>query len=56
MYIQAQYRGFLGLDLPTTYVVIAISVMIVTLLAGMTYLLHKKSGMTKMEAKNYGST
>jgi hypothetical protein len=54
-YIQVQYRGFLGTGLPTTYVAIAIAIIIVTLLAGMSYLLHKKRSITKIEAKNYGS-
>jgi hypothetical protein len=54
-YIQAQSRGFLATGLPTTYVALAVAVIIVTLLAGMSYLLHKKGSMTKMEAENYGS-
>jgi hypothetical protein len=49
-YIQSQSKGFIGTGLPTTYIVIAIAVIIVTLLAAMTYLLHKK----KQHDKNRG--
>jgi hypothetical protein len=50
-YIQASSTGFLGTGLPTTYVAVAIAVIIVTLLAGISYVLHKKTRVTKNEGR-----
>ena len=47
--------GFLGTKLSTSYVTIATIATLVTLLAGIGYLLHKKGGMSKMKEENYGS-
>lgn len=49
--IPSPEAGFLGTHLSITYVAIATAVIIVTLLASMTYLLHKKRSMTKIETK-----
>lgn len=53
-YVQARSNGFLGTGLSTSYVVIAITVVIATLLAGAIYVLHKKGKSPEIREGSYG--